>query len=234
MIILPENYTQIYPCINRSGSTAEIFANEYYTKAYKIYRNRFKYNKEKFDAFLKFHNENCFLPKEIVSIENKPNLYVGYEMDYDNGIALRQIIDESLSKLIESSLELITTLEEISSHHFIISDPNPDNITFSNNYKFVDTYSFLLSKKHIDEAIFKRNLIKVNISVLSGLLGFSYQENVINYLRTINSKYLDYYINLKKTNINFIYDILSIIQESTKEDSLRNAKKKILLPYNKL
>lgn len=150
-------------------------------------------------------------------------------MDYDNGIALRQIIEESLSKLIESSLELITTLEEISSHHFIISDPNPDNITFSNNYKFVDTYSFLLSKKHIDEAIIKRNLIKVNISVLSGLLGFSYQENVINYLRTINSKYLDYYIDLKKTNINFIYDILSIIQESTKEDSLRNAKKKNII-----
>ena len=70
----------------------------------------------------------------------------------------------------QQRLSNITTLEEISSHHFIISDPNPDNITFSNNYKFVDTYSFLLSKKHIDEAIFVRNLIKVNISVLSGLL----------------------------------------------------------------
>lgn len=229
-MILPENYENVYPCINSCGSTAKIYASPNYSTAYKIYRKKFKYNEERFKKISSFHHPNCICPTDTTSIENNPNLYVGYEMAFDDGIALPNIVNESLTNLIQATVELPNTLNEISNHKFLITDPNPNNITFSNTYKFVDTYSFLWLQNISSNTIFQRNLNKVNVSILSGLIDYSYYQNIENYLLSTNSKYLDIVLNSTKTSTDFLYNILSIIQETTKENSLKKAKIKLLSP----
>lgn len=230
-MILPKNYQSIFPCINECGASSVIYANADYTKAYKIYRNQFNFDEEKFKYYLAFDHPNCFFPTDVARDYDNPNLIVGYEMNFDSGIALSKIADSSLSLLITESLSVSETLKELSNNHFLIADPNVDNITFSTTYKFVDTYSYLLVLKYASETIYKRNITRVNDTVLCGLIGFSYKKYVERYLRMIDSKYLDLFIKsiqTKKANDNYIYDILSIVQEETKEDSLIKAKKRIL------
>lgn len=227
MIILPKNYQDIYPCINETGYTAVIYASLDYQYAFKIYKKQFKYDEEKFNEFLKFTNPNCFTPKDLVSIENANNL-AGYKMLYDAGTSLPNLTDVSLSMLIKSASDINPTLQDLSQYHFLITDPNVDNITFSNTYKFVDTYNFLHAKKFSAEKIQQRNLLRVNESILCGLMGFSYRNRIIKYLNTIQSKHLNIFLNLDKNNPNFVYEALSIIQDTTNQDQLNKAKKNIL------
>lgn len=227
MIILPHNYKDIYPCINETGSTAVIYASKDYQFAYKIFKNQFKYNPEKCNKFFSLEIPNCFIPIDLVSLEI-PNNLVGYKMYYDDGISLPKLTDTSLSKLIQSSLDINPTLQNISQHKFLITDPNVDNITFSNTYKFVDTYNFLFAQKYSQEIIHQRNLSRVNESVLCGLIDFSYKDFLIKYLSLINPKYLNMFLNIDRNNPFFVYEVLSIIQEITKEDKLNRAKENIL------
>lgn len=230
-MILPKDYENLYPCINECGKASKIYVNLEHSKAYKIYRNIFKYDKEKFEELLSLFNPNCISPTDTISMENNPNLYIGYEMNFDTGIALSKISNTDLDDLIIASLAIPETLTEISNHHFLITDPNVDNIIFSSAFKFVDTYSFLLAKKFTKELIYQRNITKINDTVLCGLIDLSYKKIIESFLVNIDSKYLELFLNLVKhdlSNINYIHDILSIIQETTQEDELKNAKQKIL------
>lgn len=230
-MILPENYKEKYRCINECGATSKIYTNADSTKAYKIYRNKFRYDQDKMDEFLSFHNPNCISPTDTISIENQPEVYVGYEMDFDSGISLPKITNQDLDKLIKASLNFPETLREISDHHFLIVDANVENITFSDTYKFVDTYSFLLAKKFATEIIYQKNLRKVNETVLCGLIDFAYKKILASFLKDINSRYLPMYENLLGggyNGTNYVYDMLSIIQETTQENDLLLARKRIL------
>lgn len=230
-MILPVNYKEKYRCINECGATSIIYTNADSTKAYKIYRNKFRYNKEKMDEFLSFHNPNCISPTDTISIENQPQIIVGYEMDFDSGKAISKITNQDLDQLIKASLDFPETLKEISDHHFLIVDPNIENITFSDTYKFVDTYSFLLAKKFATEIIYQKNLRKVNETILCGLIDFAYKKILADFLKNINSRYLSMYENLLGegyNSTNYVCDMLSIIQESTQENDLLLARKRLL------
>lgn len=227
MIILPKNYAKIYPCINSAGATAKIFVRPDYNYAYKVYRNQFNYDEEKFKQFLKLNNPNCLSPKDILSIEGN-NCLAGYMMFFDDGVSLSKIKDEELEKLIKASLEIKNTLQDLSENHFLIMDPNVDNIIFSNSYKFVDTYSFSLRKSISSTTIQIMNTKKVNEMVLCGLIGQAYQKLFKAYLTLVKSKYLDYFSKLNNQDSNYIYDTLSIIREVTKEETLGRVKTKII------
>lgn len=157
MIILPKNYQDIYPCINETGYTAVIYASPDYQYAYKIFKNQFKYYEEKFNELLKFDNPNFFTPIDLVSIMDASNL-AGYKMIYDNGVALPNLTDISLSNLIKSASDINPNLYDLSQHCFLITDPNVDNITFSDTYKFVDTYNFLHAKNFSPEKIYIKEI----------------------------------------------------------------------------
>lgn len=232
MVIFPKNYQDFYPCINECGSSSVIYASLDYTKAYKIHRKGFNYDKDKFKYYLAFNHPNCFFPTDTVVIENNPNLVVGYEMNFDDGIALSKISDVNLSSLIAASLDVSGTLKEISNCHFLVVDPNVDNITFSTTFKFVDTYSYLLAMKYAEEVIYKRNIVRINDAVLCGLIGFSYKKVIIDYLSNKNSKDLDLLLSIlsDRGTDDYIYNILSIIQDATQEDSLSRVKRKIYGP----
>lgn len=141
-MILPKNYEKIYHCVNECGSTAKIYANEDYTKAYKIYKKVFRYNQQKFEEFKSFSNPSFFTPIDMLSFYENPDYYVGYEMNFDNGVSLPKIKDGYLLEFIKASLYVSKNLAELTKHHFLIVDPNSENITFSDHFKFVDTYSF--------------------------------------------------------------------------------------------
>jgi len=227
MIILPKNYDEIYPCINSTGATSKIFVSPDYNCAYKVYRSEFNYDEGKFKQFLKLNNSNCLSPKDILSIEGS-NCLAGYMMLFDNGVSLSRVKDEELEKLIKASLEIKYTLKDLSDHHFLIMDPNVDNIIFSNSYKFVDTYSFSLRKSISSATLQVMNTKKVNEMVLCGLIGQSYKKIIRVYLNLIRSKYLDYFFKLNNQDDNYIYDVLSIIREATKEEILERAKTKVI------
>ena len=227
-MVLPDNYETTYTCINGRGTTAKIFVNSDYSKAYKIYRKNFLYEDDKFKTFLTFQNPNFFTPIDTVSLESDRNKYVGYEMNYDTGISLPNLKDQNLVDLINSSKNIYPNLKDLSAYHFLIMDPNVENITFSTEFKFVDTYSFLLLKSYSQELILKRNMIKINDAVMSGLINSSYKKAIVDYLKNSHSKYLEMFINLIQNNLDnadYIYNILSILEEVTKEEELSRVRK---------
>lgn len=226
MKILPHDYKEKYKCINSSGSTALIYADEYLEYAYKIYYSKFKYNEEKIEEFLKLNNPNCLSPKDIISLDSNPEELVGYEMIFDSGIALNRLRGISLTELISASKDIAPTLQDISSHHFLIVDPNVENIIFSDTYKFVDTYSFGLFKQFSEDKIYLKNLLKVNQVVLNGLIGIYYREFLTKYLEQ-NPKYKRIIQSLKTIDANYIYIILSLIQDSLQEDDLELVQSKV-------
>lgn len=228
MIILPQNYEQLYPCINSCGATAKIYSNG--DKVYKIYRrvNNFKYCEEKFKQMLNLYHPNVFLPTDIVSSENSSNIYIGYEMDMDNGKALSNLKDADFNKLITSSVDIPEILLWVSSNYFLISDPNVDNVTFDNCYSFVDTYDFSwLPGKSVDK-IYQLNLKRINETILCGLLGFEYEKCAIAYLNQISFSLFNQFLRLDHSKSNFIYECLSIVQEATQEEGLKKVRNKIL------
>ena len=152
-------------------------------------------------------------------------------MDFDNGTALSKITDANLNRLITESLSISNSLKALSSSHLLIIDPNVDNITFGETFKFVDTYSYLLAIKYSSETIYQRNLRRVNDSILCGLIYFSYKKIIENYLIKTNYRYLYLFMDIIETktqNENYVYEILSIIQETTGEEQLIKIKKRIL------
>lgn len=226
MFILPADYEKIYSCINTSGATSKIYANLNYTEAYKIYLKKFNYQEEKMNKLIFFKNPNVIAPTDIINIQNN-NEIVGYKMNYEEGKSLSKLLDADISLLIKASLDIPNTLKDISHHNFLITDPNIDNIVFSKEFKFVDVYSFLWAQKFSEDVILQKNLKKTNISVLSGLLGFSYQLDIANYLKNQHSKYLEKILNLNSDAENYIYLYLSLLQETMKEDSLKLVRQKI-------
>ena len=229
-MILPKNYEKIYHCVNECGSTAKIYANEDYTKAYKIYKKVFRYNQQKFEEFKSFSNPSFFTPIDMLSFYENPDYYVGYEMDFDNGVSLPKIKDGYLLEFIKASLYVSKNLSELTKHHFLIVDPNSDNITFSDSFKFVDTYSFRLMKDFNKDLLFKRNMMRVNDMVMSGLIDMHYKQLIELYLRKIKSKYLESFLKLTKDNPDnemYIYDCLSILLDATQEEQLQVVKQKI-------
>ena len=227
MIVLPKNYKQIYPCVNECGFTSKIYANLEYTEAYKIYKDKFNYKEDKFNAIKSFENEHFLTPQDIIFIEDEKDS-VGYQMKFDNSISIPKLLDADLNKLISAALILPLDIADLSSNKFLITDPNPDNIIFGDNYKFVDTYSFLQATKFSVELIKQKNTTKANTSIIMGLFGFYYLENIIKYFKNNNPKYLDKFLKLQSSDSNFIYDILSLIQEATQQNSLQKTKKILL------
>lgn len=225
-MIFPKNYREIYPCINAAGFSAEIYANSDYTEAYKVYLKKFNYDEEKIHEFSLLCNPNVFVPIDVLMLQDEGE-YIGYKMAFDDGQSLSKIKDANFSALINASLDILDTLTDISNHHFLIIDPNVDNITFSETYKFVDTYSFRFAKQFSCDKVFQRNLRKVNISVLSGLLGFSFDLDVKKYLKKCHSKYLEKIQDLDYSKSDFLYLYLSMLQETVKEDSLEKVKQKL-------
>ena len=124
-------------------------------------------------------------------------------------------------------------MKQLSQHHFLIADPNVDNIIFSDTYKLVDVYLFLLMKTILPEKLYARNLARVNETILCGLIDFSYRVRLINYLNSINSRYAIWFKELNRQNPIFVYEALSIIQDATEAETLEQAKTKILLPTQK-
>lgn len=234
-MILPDNYKNIFQCINASGSTATIYSSEDGTKAYKIYTQKFKYDEKKFNALKNAQHPNYLMPIDTLSLESNLTNFIGYETNLDRGIALSQILDESIDALVEAATDVPETLAHLNDHNMIIIDPNVDNIIFSDTFKFVDTYSFALAEKFSKELIKRRNLLKVNEMMLCGLINMSYREIVTRYLQKTNPKAYELFLKTLETQKetgNFVPDILSIIQEATEENSLQKAKEKITLTLN--
>ncbi len=229
-MVLPENYKEIYPCINTSGFTANIYANLDYTEAYKIYLKKFNYDEAKMHEFSLLCNPNIFVPMDILSLQSRDD-FIGYKMAFDDGKPLSRLRDAHFSELIAASFDILDTLADVSDHHFLITDPNIDNITFSTTYKLVDTYSFLWAKKFSKDKIFERNLKKINVSILNGLLGFSFDRDIESYFRNYHSKYLEKIQALDSSKSDFLYLYLSMVQEATQEDSLKKVKQKLRYPY---
>ena len=62
-------------------------------------------------------------------------------------------------------------------------------------------------------------------------ISFSYKKLILEYLKNINSKYLDLFTKIIESdskNEEYIYNILSILQETTKKNDLHDIKKRIL------
>lgn len=230
-MILPQNFEKTYPCINECGASSIIYANPDFTEAYKIYKNTFPYEENKFKKYTNYNHPNFFFPKDTLSKENNQDQLIGYKMDFDQGTALSKLINVDINKLIKEAQNIHNSLKDLSNNHFLIVDPNIDNITFSNTFKFVDTYSYLLLPKYSSEIIYTRNILKTNETVLCGLISFSYKKLILEYLKNTNSKYLELFIKYIETETKteqYIYHILSIIQETTKENNLPEIKKRIL------
>lgn len=171
MIVLPKNYKEIYPCVNECGFTSKIYANKEYTEAYKIYRKQFNYKEDKFKAIKNFENEHFLTPQDIIFIEGQKDS-VGYKMRYDSSISIPKLSDADLNKLILSALYLPLDISDLITHNFLITDPNPDNITFGDSYNFVDTYSFLHTDRFNIDLIKQKNTIKTNTSIITDYLVF--------------------------------------------------------------
>lgn len=226
MIILPKNFDSKYECIGGKGANSRIYRGQDSDVAYKIYRKGFSYDEDKMKEFFSMDHPNCMSPKDVVAVGTIDEVS-GYSMLYDDGRILRELGNVSLSSLIEGSLDLGDTIKEVSDHHFVITDPNVDNVIFSYAFKLVDTYSFLLAKKMVASVLFKKNMNKVNETMMCGLLDFSYRRVLEEYLR-VYGKYGNIFENLNRQNERYVYEILSIIQETTGEETIGQAKRKMI------
>lgn len=231
MIILPKNYDNKYECISGKGANSRIYKEQDSDVAYKIYRKGFSYDEAKMNEFYKMEHPNCISPKDVVAVGTHNELS-GYSMLYDDGRILRQLGNVSLTLLIESSLGLSDTIKEVSEHHFVITDPNVDNVIFSDAFKLVDTYSFLLAKKMVVSALFKKNMNKVNETMMCGLLDYSYRRILEEYLR-VYGRYEDIFDRLNRQSEQYVYELLSIIQETTGEETIGQAKSKMISTINR-
>lgn len=228
MIELSTDYKKIYPCININGSEARIYANYDQNEVYKIYRRKFNYDEEKLNELQKISNSNCIIPQDILCIEDNPTTYIGYSMQYQQGKSLSAIQDIDIDLLISKYPDIINCLEEITDKNFLILDSNSDNIMFHDTYKIIDTWSFHKIKNQPQETILKKNIENTNYILLSGLIDIFYKETINKYLKSTNSKYIDLFNNLSKSNKTYISDVFSILMSETKETTLKKVKTKII------
>lgn len=231
MIILPKNFDSKYECVSGKGANSKIYKEQDSDIAYKIYKSGFSYDEEKMQEFFRMNHPNCMSPKDVVAVGSSSKVS-GYAMIYDDGKILRELSGASLSDLIVGTLDLGDTVRDVSEHHFVITDPNVDNVIFSDAFKLVDTYSFLLAKKMVVSALFKKNMNKVNETMMCGLLDFSYKRVLEEYL-SVYGKYGDIFESLNRQDERYVYDLLSIIQETTKADTMGQAKRKIISTINR-
>lgn len=223
---LPSNYKDTLVCVNKRGATAEIWSNKKRSEAYKIYYGRFPYEEQKFNAFLNLNNPNCFSPKDLVFVEGE-EVEKGYLMDFDHGKSLRLIQDESLNKLITSSDLIAPTIEDITAHHFLIVDPNIENITYSETFKFVDVYAFAWLQRNREQLLYRQSINRVNTSICCGIIDINYKKVLELYFRKIGFKWLDYFLKQRNTDTDYVRTVLTLLQEATNTDSLREAKQLI-------
>ena len=223
---LPSNYRETLVCVNRRGATAEIWSNQKQTEAYKIYYGNFPYEEQKFNAFLSLNNPNCFSPKDLVFIEGE-DLEKGYSMNFDDGKSLRLVQDESLDKLISAADLIAPTIEDITSHHFSIVDANIENITFSDAFKFVDVYAFAWLKQYRESLLYRQSINRMNVSICCGIIDINYRKILELYFRKINYKGLDYFLKQRTGSKDYVKTVLTLVQEATNTDSLREVKQLI-------
>lgn len=228
MIKIPNNYKNIYPCINTNGSEARIYANYDKNEAYKIYRRKFNYDEEKLNELQKISNPNCIIPQDILYKEDNSTAYIGYSMKYQQGKSLSSIQDIDVDLLISKYPDIINCLEEITSKRFLILDSNGNNIMFYDTYKIIDTWAFHKIKNQPQKAILKKNIENTNSILLSGLIDIFYKDTINQYLKSTNSKYIDLFNSLNKSSKTYISDIFSILVSETKETDLKKIKTKII------
>lgn len=228
MIIFPNNYKEVYSCINQTGFTADIYTDEERSRAYKIYRAGFNYQEDKFNHLKQISDRNCIRPMDVVALEEEKDITIGYEMAYDDGIVLAYLQEANILELIGAADEYLETLREISYYQCLISDPNVNNISFKRTFRFLDVYSFTWVKKISEGKIYDRNLSKINETILCGVIDFDYKRKISAYLEQKHSKNLEAYLKMDKRSPIFVPDILSILTEETKESSLSSVKQKII------
>ncbi|MCI8588810.1 MAG: hypothetical protein HFG40_04080 [Bacilli bacterium] len=233
MIVFPNNYKEIYPCINQTGFTADIYTDKNRSEAYKIYRSGFDYKEDKFNHLKQMSNKNCTSPLDEISLEKQRDLPIGYLMKYDDGIVLAYLQDANMIELMGATDDYLETLREISYYKCLISDPNINNISFKQTFRFLDVYSFTWAQKISENKIYDRNLNKINETILCGIIDFDYKRKIRTYLAQKHSKYLEAYLALDKESPIFVPDILSILMEETKEQSIKSAREKIMTIGNR-
>lgn len=138
IININSDYLNTLSIINKTGNFSKIYKYKE-GKCLKIWKEVMWSDIEKFKKFTNFKVNCAALPQELVSIDGK---FMGYTMDYINGITLENCDNFDFSYFIKKINELIISQQkELGPAGIIVDDIHPLNImwdTSSNSFKSVD------------------------------------------------------------------------------------------------
>jgi hypothetical protein len=214
------NYTQF-----NQGKEARLYLIE--DVVYKIYFKQFKYNQSKISFFQSLNLSNFVFPNDVVYTDEKP---IGYTMDFVNGKNIHYCDDKKVTSIIEASNTVCNNVKLLSNHKLVPVDLNIDNIIWDNineQYVFVDTYGYIYSEKLDPETIYKHNIGRINESIICGLISQDWYAEMIAFLIHNRSKFIEQVSKKTKNRNNYLYEVLSILQEETKAETIGQMKAKI-------
>lgn len=233
-MILPKDYKSMYKIINEMGANAIIYASPDMLSVLKIYRNSREFDEEQFRAFRDINHPDCMKPWDVIWTHDRN--FAGFESDCIDGVSLPFLRGTDIQELIKASLEIKEVVKNISEAKFLIPDANPQNFMFSKTFKFVDVDEYLYLKTaimRIISKIFSINMKVVNNAVLSGLVGLSYRHLILKYLSITSQRGREEFNNLSLSDEEFVYKVLTLLQDISKVDDLDELKMQILMPIEK-
>ncbi len=213
MIVLSKDYAKTLDFISDRGSEAIIYANIDKKVAYKIFRTRALYHidEDSLKLYTSIEHKDCVKPLECLVIEGHEDEVVGHSMEFIDAPSLPFLRNARIDELLKAALEISKVVEDISRNGFAIRDFN------TQNYAFCD-------------GAYKWNISMANSALLSGLIGFSYKKLISMYLDVVSTDLRRDYFKLKLTDDDFVFEVLSILEAASKENSLDEIKLKLLTP----
>lgn len=236
MIILPKNYYENLDCVSVRGAEARIYVDKERQLAYKIYRDQgyCHLDEKSINRFKCITHLDCIKPLDLVSTEENPGLVIGHSMEFVPASSLPFMRGANIEALMKASLEIFKVVKDISRNKFMIRDHNTQNYAYSRgSFKFFDVSFYAYLKYSIQAVLYKWNLIIVNDAIVSGLVGFSYKKLVPYYLDIVAPELKRQYEKCRLTDDDFVYKVLSLLLEASKEASLDEVKLKLLTPISR-
>ncbi len=233
MIVLSKDYAKTLDFISDRGSEAIIYANIDKKVAYKIFRTRALYHidEDSLKLYTSIEHKDCVKPLECLVIEGHEDEVVGHSMEFIDAPSLPFLRNARIDELLKAALEISKVVEDISRNGFAIRDFNTQNYAFCDGaYKFLDVSYYYHFRHSIKKILYKWNISMANSALLSGLIGFSYKKLISMYLDVVSTDLRRDYFKLKLTDDDFVFEVLSILEAASKENSLDEIKLKLLTP----